>query len=206
MKGGYQIIDLSKVGETPTTIPGAYDAFKGANGKPVLIITPDGNEVFAKVKEGTLGTYEASYIDGEKVYSVVVDSVNNVLIEEIEIGGGGGGASTSYTIGTPIDVDITDGSATVPPAPDVATFTATSDGIVVVDLDGNYEGTGAVDCHLSDPDSEAESVHLYSMTFDGNRAINTTISFFICKGLVFEMQAVANGGVDTIKFYPLVTA
>lgn len=82
MKGGYQTIDLSTADTSGAVeIEGALEAFKNSNGKPVLIKTPSGNSVFAKVNEGELGTFTASYIDGEDIVTVTIDSLSQVLLE-----------------------------------------------------------------------------------------------------------------------------
>lgn len=84
MKGGYQTIDLSTANTSGAVeINGALEAFKNSNGKAILIKTPSGNSVFGKVTEGTLGTYSASYIDGENIVKVTVDEDSNVIIENL---------------------------------------------------------------------------------------------------------------------------
>lgn len=85
MKGGYQIIDLSDVTVgTQATIEGIYDIAGGNNGKPFMVITPDGQRVFAEVKTGT-NKYVTAYLGANgSTYTVEISKANKVDITKQE--------------------------------------------------------------------------------------------------------------------------
>lgn len=82
-KGGYQIIDLSGVTVgTQATISGIYDKVGGNNKKPIMIITPDGQRVFAEVKAGT-NKYVTAYLGADgATYTVEISKANKVDITQ----------------------------------------------------------------------------------------------------------------------------
>lgn len=85
MKGGYQIIDLSSVTVgTQATISGIYDKVGGNNAKPIMIITPDSQRVFAEVKAGT-NKYVTAYLGADgSTYTVEISNANAVNITKQE--------------------------------------------------------------------------------------------------------------------------
>ena len=84
-KGGYQIIDLSNVTVgTQATIRGIYNKVGGNNTKPIMIITPDGQRVFAEVKAGT-NKYVTAYLGADgATYTVEISNANEVDITKQE--------------------------------------------------------------------------------------------------------------------------
>jgi len=83
--GGYQIVDLSTVTiGTQATISGIYDKVKGNNGKPLMIVTPDDQRVFAEVKAGT-NKYVTAYLGADgATYTIEISNANKVDITEQE--------------------------------------------------------------------------------------------------------------------------
>lgn len=83
--GGYQIIDLSSVTVgTQATISGIYDKAGGNNGKPLMIVTPDDQRVFAEVKAGT-NKYVTAYLGADgATYTVEISNANKVDITKQE--------------------------------------------------------------------------------------------------------------------------
>lgn len=88
MKGGYQIIDLSKAtAGDPVNIKGAYEAASKTNDKPVMIITADGQRVFAQMKKDG-SDYKTTYITGDGyTISVKIESDDDVTLTSTNEGG-----------------------------------------------------------------------------------------------------------------------
>ena len=197
-KGGYQTIDLTGVGDTATTIDGVFNKFKYNNGKPILIKTPSGDRVFAKVKENPLGSYSATYLDGEDIILVTVYSDDGVLIENL-------GSSDT----TAISNKITALESTVY----ADEFKAAN----AVDLSG-YGGTQVSDKYLAPADgyvwirvANVATNHVQvniqsndrSNTYDehvwGNASGNTDRTVFVKKG--FYLFTVTNVGTGNNMVY-----
>lgn len=85
MKGGYQILNLSTVTVgTKTKTKGSFEQAKGNNGKPVMVLTPDNQRVFAEVVESS-GDYILAYLGGDgSTYTVLVEDDDNVTITKQE--------------------------------------------------------------------------------------------------------------------------
>lgn len=83
MKGGYQILDLTgATAGSPVEVKGIYKAAASNNGKPVLILTNDGQRVYAEIAEDD-GDYITCYISAEgKTVNITIepdDSVTTVV-------------------------------------------------------------------------------------------------------------------------------
>ena len=83
MKGGYQILDLTgATAGSPVEVKGIYKAAAGNNGKPVLILTNDGQRVYAEIAKDS-SDYITCYISAEgKTVNITIgsdDSVTTVI-------------------------------------------------------------------------------------------------------------------------------
>lgn len=75
MNGGYQTLDLrNATAGDPVTIKGAFETVKGSNGKSILVLDKDGQEVFAQSKEVD-GDYVITYLsaEGKTVKTTITD-------------------------------------------------------------------------------------------------------------------------------------
>lgn len=105
VKGGFQGLDISGVDLTAQspTLPGAYAACDGADGKPIRVQTADG-QVECSVKKVSTN-YVLAGITGEgKILSIVVSGTDGIDVSESEIPSG---AEPDYKVGTAVDISNT---------------------------------------------------------------------------------------------------
>lgn len=86
MNGGYQTLDLrNATAGDPVTIKGSYDTVKGSNGKSILVLDKDGQEVFAQAKKVS-SNYVITYLSAEgKTVKVTItdeDAVTTVIEDD----------------------------------------------------------------------------------------------------------------------------
>lgn len=95
MRGGYQIVDLSKVTiGTETKVDGVYKTISGFDGKPVFIITPNTSGVFAEFTKNS-GMYIGAYI-GSNSHLFTVSIISSDQVTIIDKGPAGGGGTSNY--------------------------------------------------------------------------------------------------------------
>lgn len=224
MKGGYQILDLTgATAGSPVEVKGIYKAAAGNNGKPVMILTNDGQRVYSEIAEDD-GDYITCYISAEgKTVKVTIesdDSVTTVIADDAasiealtqglnEVSNTVSGLTNEEGTGTVDEIDdrisknriISSATGWV----DITAydgseedkfFTCPSDGYVAMSLGVAASNIGQV--ILANSKSKSDAVTM--LRGAGNSAQIDTRSLFVRQGQI--IYTVFTGTVD-IHFAPL---
>lgn len=199
MKGGYQIIDLiNATAGNPVTIAGVYNTVKGNNGKPVMILTHDGQRVFSQVLEDD-GDYLLTYLSGEgktvKIKIEDTDAVTTTIEDDaasIEaLTEGLNEINTRVdadTLGNEVNLYSYDGSTTE------KIFTCPKDGYVLQNCGADADGVCVVDYILSN----GNRLHLNCVYGSNGSQVVT----FVKKGMQLIRGTVSTSSCE-MKYRPL---
>lgn len=180
VKGGFQGLDISGVDLTAQspTLPGAYAACAGADGKPIRVQTVDG-QVECSVKKVSTDYVLAGITGDGKILSIVVSSTDGITVTDTVPGGGSDEvAIQNYT-------DISTYTESTP-------FTAPNDGILKVTTTGQI--TSETGFKIKTPAGFSTAINFLGATMNGNNN-----SVFIRKGTI--VAAYGDTVRSTLRFY-----
>lgn len=187
VKGGFQGLDISGVDLTAQspTLPGAYAACAGADGKPIRVQTADG-QVECSVKKVSTNYVLAGITGDGKILSITIGSTDGISVSKSVPG-----TDTNYTFSDTNKVDLTNATGYD------SAYVAPCDGYAVL----KYESTvteGSTSIKLFRP-SGHEDTTLIRIYANGSTFQFDTV--FIKKGM---RVGLGFSGTKAIAFfYPL---